>query len=98
MKIGMRLGVAFGCVLLLMAIIIATGVSRLRSAGQITDRILSREWTKTVVANDVIDLVNDNARASMELALTTDKRTVAELVDRINHNKAGVTEKLGQLD
>jgi len=58
----------------------------------------TKDWTKSVIANDVIDLANDNARASYELLLLTDKTAIARTLERIEKNKIVITSKLEQLD
>ena len=67
MKIGLRLAVGFGMVFVMMLAIIGVGISRLAAVNNVTDKIVTKDWTKAVLANDVIDLANDNAKANMEL-------------------------------
>ncbi len=98
MKIGMRLGLGFGMVLVLLSAIAAIGIKELASVNEITNRMANLDWTKSVLANDVIDMANDNARASYELFLTTDKADIAKTLDRMEINKKKITDKLEQLD
>jgi methyl-accepting chemotaxis protein len=98
MKIGMRLGLGFGLVLILLAAVAAIGIKELALVNDISNRMATQDWTKAVLANDVIDLANDNSRASYELFLTTDKATIAKTLERMDSNKKKITDKLDQLE
>lgn len=98
MKIGMRLGVSFAVVLLLMAIIIGSGAKGLMSVNDITTRIVTLDWQKAVIANDVIDLANDNARASFELFLLRDAAAATATKERISDNVTVITDKVALLE
>ncbi len=98
MKIGMRLAIGFGIVLAMMLVIIGVGISRLSAVNNVTDKIVTKDWTKAVLANDVIDLANDNAKANMEIFLLTDKGKIAKTIERIDKNKNSITEKLDKLE
>ncbi|OGS97234.1 MAG: chemotaxis protein [Gallionellales bacterium RIFCSPLOWO2_02_FULL_57_47] len=98
LKVGARLGLGFGLVLIMLSFIAIIGISKLSGVNEITSRITTKDWTKAVVANDVIDLANDNARASYELFLLTDKTAIAKTLERIDKNKNTITGKLEQLD
>ncbi len=98
LKIGTRLGFSFATVLLLMAIIVGVGVRGLMAVNDITHRIVTLDWTKSVVANDIIDLANDNARASFEIFLLQDAAQIAATKDRISANVNGINDKIAQLE
>jgi len=98
MKIGVRLGLGFGLVLVLLSAIAAIGIKELASVNEITNRMATQDWNKSVLANDVVDLANDNARASYELFLTADKAVIAKTLDRMESNKKTITDKLDQLE
>lgn len=98
MKIGMRLGISFAIVLLLMTVIIGTGAEGLMSVNKITDRIVTQDWTKAVVANEIVDLANDNARASFEIFLLRDPAMIAATKDRISNNVNTINDKVALLE
>jgi len=98
MKIGMRLGLGFAVVLVLMGVIIATGIRELAAVNEITNRMATKDWTKSVIANDIIDLANANARASFELFLVTDKDGLAKLKSHIADNVKTINGKVEQLE
>jgi methyl-accepting chemotaxis protein len=97
MKIGMRLGLGFAVVLVLLGIILATGVKKLASVNEITNRMATQDWVKSVIANDIVDLANDNARASYELFLVTDKKDLENTHARIDKNVKTINAKVEQL-
>ena len=98
MKIGVRMGLGFGAVIALMMAVIWIGVSRLDSVNTITDRIVAKDWVKASLATDAHELVNDNARANMELLIVTDKEKMQKIFDRIEGNKSKITAMLEKLD
>jgi len=59
------------------------------------ERIVSRDWQKTVLANDAIDLMNEIARASFEMFHVSDRKGQ---VQRIASNRDAITQKLDALD
>ncbi|MBI3188651.1 MAG: MCP four helix bundle domain-containing protein [Gammaproteobacteria bacterium] len=98
MKIGVRLAVSFGAVVVLMGIIIATGIRELAGVNDITNKMATQDWVKSTIANDIIDIANDNARASFELFLVTASDDVAKIKSRISNNVATIDQKVEQLD
>ena len=98
LKIGNRLGLGFGVVLLLLAVIIVIGIMRMESMNQITGKIVTKDWMKASLANDVADIANDNAKANMELFITSDKQAIARIQERIANNKKKITDILERLD
>src|SRR6266566_9057032 len=98
MKTGVRLGLGFGVVLLLLLSVIWVGLSRLESLNKLTDKIVTKDWTKAALANDALSMVNDNARANMELLLVSDKEQRLKILERIDHNKGKITATLEKLE
>lgn len=98
MKLGVRLGVSFAAVLLLMSIIIGVGITGLMSVNDITDRIVTKDWTKALIANQIIDLANDNARASFELLLQTEPEKIAAIKSRISQNVSNISENIVKME
>ena len=98
MKIGTRLGWGFFVVLLLMAGIVLTGIRQLGAVSEITNRMATQDWTKSVIANDVIDIANENAAASFELFLVSADDEVARIHRRTDDNKMKIDAKLEQLE
>ncbi len=72
MKIGMRLGLGFGLVLVLLSMIAFIGLTRLAHMNVDVELILHDLYPKTVQANDIIDNIDIIARA-MRNTLIMDK-------------------------
>ncbi|NHZ92589.1 HAMP domain-containing protein [Massilia sp. CCM 8733] len=98
LKIGVRLGAGFGLVLLLMATLIATGITLLNSAGASTRRMVEHEWVKADAANEVNVGTRANARRTLELFIVTDPAQLANIRSRIEANKKLITDALARLD
>ncbi|MDH4286807.1 MAG: MCP four helix bundle domain-containing protein, partial [Gallionella sp.] len=82
LKVGERLGLGFGMVLVMMSLIAMVGISKLSGVNDITNRIVAKDWNKAVIANEVGDMANDNARASYELFLLADKAAIDRTLER----------------
>lgn len=98
MKIGARLAIGFGFVLMLLIII--SSLSWLR-VGQISTQlngIAGEEIPKMVLANDAIDQVNANARALRNAMLVTDPDEVQSEINRGIEARAKVGEALEKLE
>ena len=98
MKIGMRLGFGFGLVLVLMVAVMSIGLTDLSRVSEISSRMATKDWTKSVIANDIVDLANANARASFELLLTTKKEEQARIKSQIADNVSTINGKVAQLE
>lgn len=98
MKIGARLGLGFGVTLALMVVIIATGIFRLSGVNQLTEKIVTKDWIKSIHANGVIDSANDNAKASMEMLLVDDKALIAKNKERIARNGQTINAHIEKLE
>ena len=98
MKIGTRLGVGFGLVLLLMVTLIMVGVTRLSSIGEITSKLIEKDWVKAEAASTINATTRANARRSMELLITTNPTDIAKIHARIEVNKKTISVALDVLD
>ena len=58
MKIGMRLGLSFGLVLVLLSVIAFIGITRLAALNESIDKIANDRYPKTVMANEVLKQIN----------------------------------------
>ena len=98
MKIGMRLALGFGAVILLVVVMAGMGLTRLANMHRITDNIVTKDWQKTVLVNEIIDVANENGRANLEMLLVTDLEARNKILARIDSNTQKVTELLEKLD
>ncbi|HEX8613740.1 MAG TPA: methyl-accepting chemotaxis protein [Telluria sp.] len=98
LKIGVRLGAGFGLVLLLMATLIATGITLLNSAGASTRRMVEHEWVKADAANEINVGTRANARRTLELFIVSEPAQLANIRTRIEANKKSIMAALATLD
>ena len=71
MKIGMRLGLGFGLLLILMSVIAFIGISRLASVNDTVDDIVNDKWDKVVLLQQGLAGVNDIGIGARDLVLAT---------------------------
>jgi methyl-accepting chemotaxis protein len=95
LTIAMRLALGFGAFFLMLLAAVVLGLSRLDAADDMVERIVAKDWQKTVLANDAIDLMNANARETFLLFMTADPAPVKQ---RIAANVQAITAKLDELE
>jgi len=98
LNIGARLGMGFGIVLALMAVMILMAVTRFDNVSQATDNILHKDWVKADAAARLNATTRANAQRTMELFFVTDKDQLARVHQAIDNNKKVVSEALATLD
>jgi methyl-accepting chemotaxis protein len=98
MKVGTRLALGFGSVIVLMIIIAVLGITNMRNvAGNLQD-IVNDKFPKTVWANDVVDSVNTIARAMRNALLEKEPAKIQKELDLINEQREIIKERLKTLD
>jgi len=95
LTIARRLLLGFGLFFLMLLISVVLGLSRLDSVNDMMEHIVAKDWQKTVLANDSIDLMNANARETFLLFYATDRNPLKQ---RIAANVQAITGKLAELD
>lgn len=98
LKIGVRLGLGFGAILCTMGVMIAVGIVRFLSVGEINTRIIEVDWVKAEAANTINATTRANARRTMELIIASDKNQLAAVKTDIDSNKKIITEAIATLD
>jgi methyl-accepting chemotaxis protein len=98
LKIGMRLGLGFGIVLLLLAILSVIAYSRVQMLNQEMDDMVKDKFPKTVWANDIIENVNVVARAARNVLLMKNPDEVKKEFERISEARKVVSERFAQLE
>jgi methyl-accepting chemotaxis protein len=98
LKLGARLGMGFGLVFALLIIIVVLAFTRSMFLGEITDKLVNKDWLKAQSVHEVDAITRSNARLTMELFLTNDKDQIARIHEAIESNKAKVKGALERLD
>ncbi len=73
LRIGTRLGLAFGVTIAMMLCIIAVALLRLTSINTTTRHIVNEEWAKTDAAADLIHAAAANARRTVQQLISSDQ-------------------------
>jgi methyl-accepting chemotaxis protein len=98
MKIGLRLGMGFGLVLILLAIISATSYLRVGQINSQIDGLVNDKFPKTVIANEIIDEINVIARALRNSVLVTKAEDVQKELARVEESRQNIVAKFDKLE
>ncbi len=97
LKIGVRLGIGFGLVLILLVAISVLSTMRLTSLDNDIDRIVTDRFPKTVQANNMIDAINAIARQLRNAYIFTGDEQKKAL-DAITPQRKVITDNLEKLE
>jgi len=97
-KIGARLGLGFGFLVLLLVAMAVLGVTRLSGLNEQMDEVINDKYPKTVLANDIIKNVNVIARSSRNVLLMTDADEVGKEMQTIRTASDNTKTTLEKLD
>ncbi len=97
MKIGVRLGLGFGILVLLMIGISMVGVTRLGSINDAIADIVSDKWVKVQQVQKITDGSNEIAIALRNLFLTNDSADRKEQVERVQEARKDIRVQLDAL-
>jgi len=97
LKVSTRLGLGFGAVLLLLALVALIGWFNMYRLNQDIDLIVDDLFPKTVEANGIIDKVNTVARVFRDALLLDDPAQLAQELDRLPALSQAITAHLDRL-
>lgn len=98
MKLGMRLGIGFGTVLVLMAILVVFGVARVSSLNRSIDVVVKDRMAKVRQSNSLINFLNEYGRVVRNVVLANDTAMMKAEDERRGPISAGITANLDSLD
>src|SRR5690606_33222706 len=98
MKIGTRLALGFGLVLVFLVVVSLLGINRLSTLNESIKEMAEDRYPKTEWANNIIDGLNINARASRNALLRTNEQDIAKELDRIKEARAIIVENMKHLE
>ncbi|MFA6313474.1 MAG: methyl-accepting chemotaxis protein [Sterolibacterium sp.] len=90
MKIGMRLGLGFGLVLILLAVIAFLGITRMASINDSVEDIAKNKWPKVVLLEAGLAGVNEIGIATRDMVLADSKDSRQQAKDRILSGRAAI--------
>jgi methyl-accepting chemotaxis protein len=100
LKIGVRLGLGFGAILLLLLAIAMLGISRMASMNKATATITTDAYPKVVIAKDLIRDTVDIPRQMRGMLLTTDDAELQryrKLIEQLRADSQGRIDELAKL-
>ena len=97
MRIGLRLGLGFGVSIALMLILGVLAINRLASLDAEMNDVVQIEWPKVVMANKMIDNINDTARSLRNAILQDTPEAVKQEIKRTYDNREDVTKVMEEL-
>ena len=98
MKIGMRLGLGFGLVLVLLSVIAFVGVTRLATLNAEVEDLVKDKYPKTVMANDIIDNINLAARSMRNVLIMEKRDEIQHEIERISNAHKVTQDRLEKLE
>ncbi len=97
MKIGTRLGISFGLLIVLMLLIAFTGVTRLASIDKQLDVIVHDRYPKVVMGSEIINNVNRIARSVRNILIMDRKEDIQKEMDSILESRKKIGETLDKV-
>ncbi len=97
MKIGLRLGLGFGLIIVLMLVIGTFAISRLSRLNENVGELVTDRWPKTVLANQIIDHINIVARNLRNAILSDDPNEIRQYLKEVSDAKGIISQKLEKL-
>ena len=98
LKIGVRLGLSFGFVLVFLALISTLAYSRLASLNAEVEDMVNDKYPKTVLAHEIIDQINIVARALRNSVLFKRPEEVKKELQRIVDARTTVSDIFAKLE
>jgi len=98
MKIGMRLGLGFGVLALLMMVVAFIGITRMAGLNDAIGVIVNDRYPKTVEAHEVVNNINLIARAMRNILLLDDSAEINKERSRIEDARKAISENMGKLE
>ncbi len=90
MKIGVRLGIGFGLVVVLMVAIAAIGITRMAVLNESLENINKDKWPKVLLLEDGLAGVNAVGIGARDLLIATDKAGIQSARDRILEGRSSI--------
>ncbi|MFZ2524056.1 MAG: MCP four helix bundle domain-containing protein, partial [Candidatus Ferrigenium altingense] len=97
MKVGTRLGLGFGAVIVLLIIVAFLGITNMRGIQAQLDDIVNDEFPKTVQANNVIDAVNGIGIFMRDSLLVTGQENIQKELGNIPSLRKNIKENIEKL-
>jgi methyl-accepting chemotaxis protein len=98
LRVGPRLGITFGTILLLLVVMAAFGVRGLGKLRNITHDVAVSGWGRSQAAHDLRDAVNAGARAKLTMFSLTDAERIKSSADAVADARRQINAAYAVLD
>jgi len=98
LRIGVRLGVGFGVVVLLLIGVTFLGITRMATLNEGTNQIVKDSYPKVLLAQEVLNANNQVARSVRNVMLATDPALIAKEQGVILEKRKEIGETLGKIE
>lgn len=98
MKIGVRMGLGFALVLIILLATLAVSAQRMGLLNAQINGIVAEEFPKTVVANSIINGVNAQAIAMRNAVIFDDQKIVKQQLEKITSMDNAITSSMPELE
>lgn len=98
LKLGLKLAIGFGMVVVLLIVVAVVGILRVTELDNSIETMVSDLYPKTVIANSIIDGVNEDARSVRNIMLLDNREEMNVQKARIDANRPKYTEWYGTLE
>jgi methyl-accepting chemotaxis protein len=98
LKIGTRLIAAFSIVLVLMTILAGVSIVRLRGLNKEVHILSEEAYRKVELTSNIMDNINENARATLQLHLEGNRQTAQRQIDAIRERNREIDGLFASLD
>jgi methyl-accepting chemotaxis protein len=97
LRIGPRLSIGFGSLLVFMVLIVAAGVAGLQSGTQYIDKLVTDDYSKAEVSNELLQLFNENVTNTFLIMMATDKEKAEAVSAELLKTRKGVQSAMDRL-
>jgi methyl-accepting chemotaxis protein len=98
LRIGRRLGLGFGLLLVLMLIGNGMAVVQFTAVGAVNSRIIEKDWVKSEAATTIDTVAQANAKRTLELLVSSSPERQVQIKEAIAKNKKTIDDALNTLE
>lgn len=98
MKIGVRMGLGFALVLAVLLATLVVAALRMGSLNAGIQKVVDDQFPKTVVENEIINMVNANALNTRDFLAMSDAASQKEVQQKMSEVSAKITEDFAKLE
>lgn len=96
LKIGVRLGLGFALLLIILAGITVVGIAKMGDLNDATETIVKQNWVKAKLANYALDNARGSIARVFEIVASTDDAQAANALQRLQANTAALDDALAK--